>query len=227
MPAEQQPDSTQPLEHGSKLWVCLQKLWVGVQKLWAGIKKLPANTKEWLFCVPLVRPAREGVVQPWTITHGFFVQMGGFVRCENGEPIKPLSFSEIKEYIQAKTIEAPRITEAEIMDRSRGDIISKTLVVLQTTWFVAQCVARWATGIPVTQLEIATLAFAALNGLTYTLWWHKPQNIGVPVYLEINLAPLTHSLADEPTLAGSNNLEPELGNDPAQIDTEMENRQPT
>jgi len=42
---------------------------------------------------------------------------------------------------------------------------------------VLQCAARRAQRLPVTQLEIATLGFAALNLVTYTLWWNKPLDV--------------------------------------------------
>ncbi len=111
----------------------------------------------------------------------------------------------LKELIVAGNIETPRTTAAEIEDRSKGDIISKTFVVLQTTWFVAQCIARWATRISVTELEIITLAFALLNGITYLLWWNKPQNVGVPVYLEIKTP--TKEYAEDGSLSGPNDVE--------------------
>ncbi|KAI9507066.1 hypothetical protein F5148DRAFT_1208293 [Russula earlei] len=38
---------------------------------------------------------------------------------------------------------------------SKGDAASKTLVVMQTGWFVMQCVARVVQGLPVTELELA------------------------------------------------------------------------
>jgi len=78
----------------------------------------------------------------------------------------------------------PRISKAEIEDKSKGDAISKGLVILQTSWFVTQCIARGTQGLPITELELATVAFAALNFAIYLLWWEKPQNVqrGVRVY---------------------------------------------
>lgn len=75
-------------------------------------------------------------------------------------------------------------TEAEIKDCSKGNIISKAVVILQTTWFIIQCIAPWSVNLPVTKLEQVMLAFVLLNGITYTIWWNKPQNVGVPVYVE-------------------------------------------
>ncbi len=99
----------------------------------------------------------------------------------------------IKELILSGVIDPPKITEAEIEDRSKGDIISKTVVLLQTTWFIVQCIARWSMHLPLTELEIITLGFAVLNGITYALWWHKPQNVGLPVYLEAKVQLSTNS----------------------------------
>ncbi|KAF9474833.1 hypothetical protein BDN70DRAFT_779290, partial [Pholiota conissans] len=64
--------------------------------------------------------------------------------------------------------------EEDIKDRSKGDAISKAFVLLQTMWFIAQCISRWLAKLPVTELEVVTLAFAMLNIITYALWWHKP-----------------------------------------------------
>ncbi|KAF9474062.1 hypothetical protein BDN70DRAFT_842810, partial [Pholiota conissans] len=129
----------------------------------------------------------------WTITHGFFLQMGGFMLSEDGRAIHILidgSHQEIPNKLQLihnikeGIISPPRITEEDIQDRSKGDIISKAIIILQTMWFIVQCIARWSQHLPLTELEIVTLGFAMLNGITYALWWNKPQNVGCPVFLE-------------------------------------------
>ena len=82
-----------------------------------------------------------------------------------------------------------RITEDEIADRSKGDALSKTIFILQSTWFIAQCIARHIQVLDITQLELTTLALASLNGITFILWWHKPLGVQtvVPVYLNRKL----------------------------------------
>jgi len=72
----------------------------------------------------------------------------------------------------------------EIQDKSKGDFISKAVVILQTSWFVMQCIARGVKGVPITELELVTVAFAGLNFVIYLLWWDKPLNVqcGVRVY---------------------------------------------
>ncbi|KAF8193348.1 hypothetical protein BJ912DRAFT_1141829 [Pholiota molesta] len=128
----------------------------------------------------------------WTLTHGFFLQMGGFLLSEDGRPTQILAGESARDQesriiwnIQNGRIDPPRLTEEDIKDRSKGDAISKTFIILQTTWFIVQCIARWSQRLPVTELEVVTLGFALLNGITYGLWWNKPQNVGRPVLLEI------------------------------------------
>ncbi|KAF8971907.1 hypothetical protein BDZ97DRAFT_1901541 [Flammula alnicola] len=119
-------------------------------------------------------------VRPWTITHGFFVQMGGFLLChvhKDGRPIRTLHYEGLKNPIRDEAIDIPITTEVDIKDRSKGDFISKGIVVLQTTWFITQCTARGAENLPLTELEVVTLAFAVLNAITYGLWWNKPQSV--------------------------------------------------
>jgi len=72
------------------------------------------------------------------------------------------------------------LTEGEIQDRSKGDILSKGFVVLQTLWFMVEFFARMDQRLPVTELELVTLAYAILNIAIYFLWWKKPQNVRYP-----------------------------------------------
>jgi len=123
---------------------------------------------------------REG----WTTTHGFLVIMGGFMEYEGNTPIRVLLPNQLESYSLTGNGNFPRISKAEIEDRSKGDAISKGAVILQTGWFVTQCIARRAQGLPITELELVTVAFAALNFVIYVLWWDKPLHVqrGVRVY---------------------------------------------
>jgi len=139
----------------------------------------------------------------WTRTHGHFVNMGGFALHDTDESfLRVLDKDTLEELDNAGEIVWPTITEKEIQDRSKADIFSKGIVLMQTTWFVVQCISRFATKLAVTELEVVTLAFAVLNGITYWLWWNKPSDVrcAVPVYLK--------SLA-ESELSNSSALDPE------------------
>ncbi|KAF8169526.1 hypothetical protein BJ912DRAFT_999464 [Pholiota molesta] len=127
--------------------------------------------------------------RPWTLAHGFFVQMGGFMLCEGGRP-DPEDEVGILKNIQNGKIDTAMISipEEDIQDRSKGDTVSKAFIVLQTSWFIIHCIVRWAEDLPLTELEVVTLGFALLNAITYGLWWYKPQNVARPIFLESKIS---------------------------------------
>ena len=127
------------------------------------------------------------------MTHGFFIIMGGFhlfehsseetnynYPCESQEDDKPLHLlkeSDLSCYSESFTMP----TEAEIKDRGKSDWLAKFLVLLQTSWFVMQCIVCGIKHLPVTHLEIVTLAYAAMNFMIYIFWWNIPLNVNRPV----------------------------------------------
>ena len=121
----------------------------------------------------------------WTKTHGYFIQMGGFMLYEDDRARGILSPEKLKKLYEDGKIDFPTITEEEIHDRSKADNLAKIVVIGQTTWFITQCIARGIQGLALTQLELVTLAFAFLNGLMYLFWWNKPMDVqsSIPVYM--------------------------------------------
>ncbi|KAG2352516.1 hypothetical protein BDR07DRAFT_1343938 [Suillus spraguei] len=116
----------------------------------------------------------------WTQTHSFFVLMGGFMLYVDGKPYLTLRRDDILKLIRKGCIDVPVITAEQIHDKSKGNAISKGLIILQVTWFVMQLITRAIYHLETTQLEVGTLAFAVLNFLTYAVWWNKPLNVQRP-----------------------------------------------
>ena len=96
---------------------------------------------------------------------------------EDDKPLHPLKESDLSRYSESFTMP----TEAEIRDKGKSDWLAKSLVLLQTSWFIMQCIARGIKHLPVTHLEIVTLAYAAMNFVIFVFWWNKPLNINRPV----------------------------------------------
>ncbi|KIK42237.1 hypothetical protein CY34DRAFT_805141 [Suillus luteus UH-Slu-Lm8-n1] len=122
----------------------------------------------------------------WTLTHGFFACMGGFVLYIDGEPRATLNPDELIRFVREGSVKIPVITEADIEDRSKGDVISKGVAILQLVWFVIQLIARYTQDLPVTLLEIDTLGVVALACIAYIFWWKKPKDIGRPYIVHWN-----------------------------------------
>ena len=130
------------------------------------------------------------------MTHGFFIVMGGFhlfersseetvssnrgMSQEDDIPLHPLQASDLVQFDgYSESFFIP--TEAEIKDKGKSDWLAKSLVLLQMSWFVTQCIARAVEHLPITHLEIVTLAYAAMNFVIYIFWWNKPLNVNRPV----------------------------------------------
>ncbi|KAJ7836690.1 hypothetical protein B0H14DRAFT_1121108 [Mycena olivaceomarginata] len=167
--------------------------------------------------------ARKHKDSNWTVTHGFFVIMGGFhlfeppshipdetgqllqrasvtdppnspisgnpfcpTPCrliydpqENHNPIRMLTERQLFSLGSDYQFIVP--TEDEIKDRGKSDWLAKSFVLIQTTWFLTQCIARGIQHLAITELEIVTGAYAMMNFAIYFFWWKKPSNIGCPV----------------------------------------------
>ena len=117
----------------------------------------------------------------WTKTHGHFIQMGGFMLFEGEISKGVLTPERFSELLTAKKIEFPTVTVEEIKDRSKADGFSKMIALGQTLWFVVQCITRRAQHLDLTLVELLTLSLAALNGVMYFLWWHKPMDVRCPI----------------------------------------------
>ncbi|KAJ6491470.1 hypothetical protein DFH09DRAFT_1338529 [Mycena vulgaris] len=83
-----------------------------------------------------------------SITHGFFLSMGGFVS-QLGHPIATIKQLQDKRLGPGYLSAIRKVDVADIMDKSKGDPLSRCL--------------------PVTDLEIATLAAAAVNICTWAI----------------------------------------------------------
>ena len=72
-------------------------------------------------------------------------------------------------------------TKEEIKDKGKSDWLTKSFVLLQTLWFMMQCIACAIKHLPVTHLKIMMLAYAAINIMIYIFGWNKPLNVNPPV----------------------------------------------
>ncbi|KAF4616688.1 hypothetical protein D9613_008819 [Agrocybe pediades] len=128
----------------------------------------------------------------WTMSHGFFMQMGGFVETSEEGHIQALLGNDLFKWMHERQ-QIPKITSQQISGRSKGDSFSKAIIIAQTSWFVAQCIGRHVKGLFITPAELTTLAYAVLNGVMYFLWWHKPLDCRTPVELNPGYARYTGS----------------------------------
>lgn len=72
---------------------------------------------------------------------------------------------------------ASSTTKESIEDRSKADGFTKAFACVQSTWLIIQSIARVAAGLPITQLELATMGFVICSLAMYVLWWDKPFDV--------------------------------------------------
>lgn len=108
--------------------------------------------------------------------YGFYVVMGGLVvdiRDVKGSyatvPKATLtSYGVIELAKQRHFFDIPPET---LLDKSKASISGKTLVCIQILWMVVQCIARKATGYPLTLLEIHTMVHVVCALGMYVFWF--------------------------------------------------------
>ncbi|KAJ7574608.1 hypothetical protein C8J56DRAFT_1125135 [Mycena floridula] len=123
-----------------------------------------------------------------SMTHGFFYSMGGFVSRSGRHPITTTEQINDPQLGQGYLSGIRATSLTDIMDRSKGDALSKGVATLQCAWFITQCITRQIQHLPLTELEVATLAFATVNIFTWLLWWSKPLDVqcSIPIGPDID-----------------------------------------
>jgi len=121
--------------------------------------------------------------------------MGGFHSYDRGnKPLVYLLPSDVIGLISDGLLIPP--SEEEIKDRSKGDSFSKIIVLVQTLWFVMQSISRHIQHLPITELEIATLAYTIPIVGMYFCWWSKPLGVAQPIRIPQSVWPAPD--ADKP-----------------------------
>ncbi|MCJ1296377.1 hypothetical protein MMC34_007943 [Xylographa carneopallida] len=77
----------------------------------------------------------------------------------------------------------PILSKDEIWDKSKANSFAKAIVCIQALWFCAQVVGRLIQEMPISLLELNTLAHALCALLVYLLWWSKPLDIQEPTVI--------------------------------------------
>ena len=127
--------------------------------------------------------------QTWTIVHSYFAQMGGLAYMDRAdERYLVLTASKLTPRYRWTSLHTHPMKQLilgreDIEDKSKADLFVKSIAVLQIVWLVLNVIARAIKELPITQLEIATIAFAVMAILTYAINWWKPKDVSKPIRL--------------------------------------------
>ena len=131
-----------------------------------------------------LRTMREMGYSEWTLRHSFYANMGGFVLQARESTPFPIHGLHLSYLLEKGYLDLPEITLEEISDKSKANLLAKALVCLQTGWFVVQCFARLAGGLPLTTLELITISYVWCTWAIYAQWLKKPLDVTAPTILK-------------------------------------------
>lgn len=110
--------------------------------------------------------------EKFSMTYCFYAVMGGFV----------IDVSEVRPDVSVMALLPAGIvhlarkgnfiemSEKTIKDKSKADLLAKSIVCIQVLWMVIQCIGRKIEGLPISLLEIHTLVHVACALCMYALW---------------------------------------------------------
>jgi hypothetical protein len=141
-------------------------------------------------------------VELWTLRQGFFAVMGGFhIEVDwEGAPDQERLEGDVNVFTDGRTLTPTGLKflfrqrvrahlrsfdENKIKDKSKSDSLAKFLICVQAMWMLIQTIVRQVAGLPVTLLEVNTLAHVVAALLIYAVWWYKPHNANEPETIEV------------------------------------------
>ncbi|PMD28467.1 hypothetical protein NA56DRAFT_653172 [Hyaloscypha hepaticicola] len=75
------------------------------------------------------------------------------------------------------------VSTETIADKSKANLLAKSLVCLQVLWVAGQTIERKIAGYPISILEIHTLVHVFCALIMYTLWFQKPYGVNEPTII--------------------------------------------
>ena len=120
----------------------------------------------------------------WTMTHFFFLDMGGFCLEEPSGLRMQLSESQVMAAMSKSPewfLKLKQVKVDHINDHAKSNPLTKIIACGQALWLVTQVISRIRQHQAVTLLEISTTAYAACALTAYVAWWMKPQSPSLPI----------------------------------------------
>ncbi|KFY91667.1 hypothetical protein V500_04537 [Pseudogymnoascus sp. VKM F-4518 (FW-2643)] len=120
----------------------------------------------------------------WTIRHGFFADMGGMLLQPKDSTPFLVNSRQLAYLVEKKYVRCPVITEDEIWDKSKADILTRILTMLQASWLMIQLISRAILKLPTSTLELSAAAIVFCTFGTHICWLHKPSDVSKGIILD-------------------------------------------
>ncbi|KAL8976360.1 MAG: hypothetical protein Q9205_007615 [Flavoplaca limonia] len=87
-----------------------------------------------------------------------------------------------KGYIK-QPIYRPRLID----DKDKVDVLLRTIILCQISWFLISVIGRWVQRLFVTTAELTTVSFILCSTVTAGFWWHKPADVVMAEIIKIDV----------------------------------------
>jgi hypothetical protein len=121
----------------------------------------------------------------WGTFQGYCVGMNGVLFQTKDDWKYPVHSRNVVPLIEAGVIKPSYLRAGDIKDRAKADSFAKGFILLQSCWVTVNIIARRAYDLPITAIEIATVAYVAAAAATYIIWWNKPKDMVTPITIFI------------------------------------------
>lgn len=138
---------------------------------------------QWASAKRSVADMRALGYEDWSMIHAFYADSGGFVFQARESKAFPVTAKQVWYLVQSNYMQIPSITKKEIWDKSKADRLAKAIASVQAGWLIIQVIARAFQRLPVTLLELSTVALLTCTGATFFFWFYKPLNVETPTFL--------------------------------------------
>jgi hypothetical protein len=68
-------------------------------------------------------------------------------------------------------------SEEQILDCSKANTVPRVITLAQVPWVLVQVIGRLAHRLPISKLEMVTVAYIFCDAVTFISWWNKPLDI--------------------------------------------------
>ncbi|KAJ5737058.1 uncharacterized protein N7483_002183 [Penicillium malachiteum] len=130
---------------------------------------------------------RNTDAKPWTMTHAFFADMGGFLLDGPGIDIPfPIDAEQLLFLVEKGYVEYPSLSREDIEDRNKSDGLARFITICQAVWFLVNCIVRGVQHLTITTIELTTVAFVIVFFFTSFCWYYKPLDLSTTTTLTVN-----------------------------------------
>ncbi|KAL8894164.1 MAG: hypothetical protein Q9192_004557, partial [Flavoplaca navasiana] len=128
-----------------------------------------------------------GEKQIWTMQMAYFADIGGFrLRTKNGDEF-PLNAKQIYYLTTKGYIKQPIYRPRLIDDKNKVNVVLRTIILCQISWFLISIIGRWVQRLFVTTAELTTVSFILCSTVTAGFWWHKPADVVMAEIIKIDV----------------------------------------